>query len=250
MFVLSKEEAARFLHAYGWLGGVTLDAAIKAYQRFHGILETGEVDPATTRSLLEPRFCAAPDRLEGSPTLEAKWPRPEIAYWITGALPGLSMAETWEAFEEGCVSWNRVANLKLHKASSRSSAMIVADVGPIDGSGGTLAWSTLGRGSPCTQKYDSRDHWGSGGLYAPAVICHEVGHALDLGHSSKSGQLMSPTYSKNIKVPQEEDIRRIQAIYGKPLGGPPGGGTGKQIQVTLMDGGVRYEASGEMRKVA
>ena len=63
-------------------------------------------------------------------------------------------------------------------------------------------------------------YWSSAGYNLFLVAAHEFGHSLGLDHSSDPGALMFSMYSlRNVKkflLPQD-DVSRIQAIYGKLL---------------------------------
>lgn len=256
MFELSQEHVENFLRAYGWLpeqGKVTtarFERAVKAYQRHFKLVVDGEVGPQTTRSLLETRFCAAPDRLKVR-GLAAKWPTLEVTYWIDAPLSPLSMTQTWEAFDGAAGDWSRPRTaLKMRRATSKSSAMIRAVVGRIDGRGNTLAWSELPPANPADQKYDDGETWDF--EMAQAVAEHEMGHALGLDHDSQSGQLMSPTFSRRVLKAQARDIKRMQALYGvapdEP--GPPvptPGGIPTVEELRIEWGGKRYTAKGPMK---
>lgn len=50
------------------------------------------------------------------------------------------------------------------------------------------------------------------------VAAHELGHALGMSHSTDAGALMYPVYSYATGYPlAEDDIKGIQALYGKKI---------------------------------
>jgi hypothetical protein len=80
------------------------------------------------------------------------------------------------------------------------------------------------------QMYDRQEPWSREeniGIRLVAVAAHEWGHALGLDHSSQPGALMAPYYDGAIIEPQDDDIRRIQALY-EPVEAP----TKTVVQVT------------------
>tara|TARA_R110000765_G_scaffold66922_1_gene129421 strand:+ start:660 stop:1229 length:570 start_codon:yes stop_codon:yes gene_type:complete len=131
----------------------------------------------------------------------------------------------WEAFD----SWSNVSDLSFEKIEESSQANILIDIGHgaehhFDGPSGTLAWAYLppreNYSGQLLMKFDTAELWSDGhesGMLLKNVAAHEIGHILGLAHSEKEAALMAPYYNKNIFEPQQEDdITRIQEIYGKP----------------------------------
>jgi len=87
----------------------------------------------------------------------------------------------------------------------------------------------------------------AGALDIQAVVAHEYGHVLGLGHSSVSGATMFPTVSGNgvaARSIEADDQAGVRALYGAAGVGKP------RIQVALSDGvrllifGSGFAASG------
>jgi hypothetical protein len=90
----------------------------------------------------------------------------------------------------------------------------------------------------------------SSGVDLQGVACHEIGHALGLGHTNESGSTMTPSISgtgtgqRSIEV---DDIDGVQAIYGVKSASKPhiGGVSGTfQIASTLTISGSNFDATG------
>lgn len=230
--VLPVNEILRRLYDFGYFGakswsaarktsGGELQKAISAYQRFHGLKPTGEVEPITAHKINHPR-CGLPDfnitAPDGKP---CKWPMEKISYYHRLTLPGLNDEQVAEAYDIAFSQWAEVCNIEPVRVDSHKMANIYARSGVgkkngLDNRGGTLAWSEL----PCgvaeniqlDQMYDEAEEWTFN--MAVAVICHELGHALGLPHLA-AGNLMAPYYDPNVSAPRAGDIEEIVKLYGK-----------------------------------
>ena len=227
-----------YLRHYGYLDSlknITIEDvlnAIKVFQKFANLYEDGLAGQKTLGIMYMPR-CGVKDIMK----LEveaAKWRPQSLTYYIAGRDSDLS-AEMWDSILAKALNqWAEVADLSFTRVQVRSQANLVFDVGSgrkdgFDGPGGTLAWAQIPSGNSyqgqLLSKADKDETWraelnGPGILFLN-VMCHEIGHLLGLDHSNIQSALMAPFYNANIFKPvANDDIRRIQALYGAPSGGP------------------------------
>lgn len=230
--VLPVNEILRRLYDFGYFGakswsvarkisGAELQKAVAAYQRFHGLNPTGEVEAMTAHKINHPR-CGLPDfnitAPDGKP---CKWPMEKISYYHELTLPGMNDEQISEAYDIAFSQWAEVCNIEPVRVDNNKMANIYARSGVgkkngLDNRGGTLAWSEL----PCgvaeniqlDQMFDEAEEWNFN--MAVAVICHELGHALGLPHLA-AGNLMAPYYDPNVSAPRAGDIAEIVKLYGK-----------------------------------
>lgn len=230
--VLPPEETLRYLFNLGYFGslpwtkvkvirGVELAKVVKSYQKFNGLKPDGYVGEKTAHRLSRKR-CGLPDFGITAPTgSQCRWPMPDVAYYHDITLPGLTDEQVKIAYDTAFGQWAAVCNLNPRRVERKEVANIYARSGRgkkhnLDDRGGTLAWSEL----PCDvaphiqldQMFDEAEDWSFN--MAVAVICHELGHALGLGHLN-FGALMAPYYDPNVTKPQDEDIEEIVKLYGR-----------------------------------
>lgn len=203
------------------LNAAGLEKAVKQFQKFNNLAVTGHVDELTAHRLTR-RRCGLPDFGLTAPSgRPCKWPMPDITYYHDIKLPGLSDEQICLAYDTAFNQWAEVCNIEPTRVERKEIANIYARSGRgkknnLDSRGGTLAWSEL----PCDvakniqldQMYDEAEDWSFS--MAVAVMCHELGHALGLGHLN-FGALMAPYYDPNVTKPQDEDIDEIQKLYGR-----------------------------------
>lgn len=198
------------------------------YQRLAGLMPTGKLDTPTVHALRQPR-CGVRDDLRL--TEEARWRKNRLTYHVQSYVVGIDSGTVDDILRAAWKCWEDVCDVKLSqvKAAELADVVISTGRGPragFDGPSGTLAWAQLPNGSdgPLLMRFDLDEAWAVGtgaGVLLLNVAAHEFGHLLGLDHSSQRGALMAPFYSRPISRPQaNDDISRIQAYYGPPLGGP------------------------------
>jgi hypothetical protein len=230
--------------ALKWLGHLSqangdVEKALAAYQKFHGLAETGALDTETQRQLLLPR-CGHPDVMAAMAG-PCKWPMKKVTWNQDVQLSQLSPEKVQAIFTKAYQQWADVCGLQPVWVAHEKQANITSRQGSgrrdqLDGPSGVLAWSELPCGvQPNTQLqqvYDSAENWIESMLLA--VACHEIGHALGLQHST-TGNLMAPYYDPRITKPQAGDISEMRSRYGPPTPIPTPTPTGTEI---VVNGGL------------
>lgn len=242
---------SQYPHVSDAVRGVTHDevkSAITQYQEFNGLVADGVIGPQTVHKMTSPYRCGMPDLIG---TTDCKWPMFRIAYMCR---LNLGLSNAIEAYKEAANQWNEVANFELFQVTDSSIANIVADDygnrrDQFGSRGGVLADSQM----PCArsprqqipQRYDTAENWTYAMLVA--VACHELGHALGLGHLA-AGALMAPYYDPRITKPQMVDIKAMEGLYGaKPTTPQSPDADVPFAQLWITHKGQKYAATGKMK---
>uniref|UniRef100_A0A8C6SSD2 Matrix metallopeptidase 15a n=1 Tax=Neogobius melanostomus TaxID=47308 RepID=A0A8C6SSD2_9GOBI len=226
-----------------------LSKAISDMQRFYGLEETGEMNPATVVAMRRPR-CGVPDRKaeelhDGARKKRyaltgQQWSKDHITFSILNQQIPSSLGEelTYEAIREAFDVWRRVTPLTFEElpVTSNSSQSELADIlllfasgfhgdmSLFDGEGGSLAHAYYpGPGLGGDTHFDADEPWtleNHNPQGKRMTMVHELGHALGLEHSDNPSAIMAPFYqwmpSHNFSLHQD-DVKGIQYIYGPPL---------------------------------
>lgn len=192
---------------------------------------------------------------------DSRWAKKDLAVRIASDLPGILRSVFTAECKRALDAWSAAADLRFTIVEG-GAADITITTGPIDGPGGTLAWSELAAGlRALQQKYDTAERWEvSIDLYL--VILHELGHALGLQHDVQNAQaVMAPRYNGSLSKLQPRDVARIQALYGAPRvdptpppdgGNGPNGGRFARVSVVVEQVPLRvrvFDANGAEGKV-
>jgi hypothetical protein len=206
-------------------------AGISKFQEIAGLYIDGEIGPKTLKAMYWPR-CGMPDDT-GIAKMEVEassWGKKNLTYFIENRDNTVTAQEWDAAMELAFQQWCHVADLKITRVTNKSAANFIMSTGAgrqfgFDGPGGTLAWAQLpprhGYTGQLLSRFDTAENWivdpTRNGIMLVNVACHEIGHLLGLGHSNVNGELMAPFYNRSISKPiQNNDIPRIQNLYGKP----------------------------------
>lgn len=211
---------------------------VKLFQKTFGLKATGVINEATVRAMRTTPRCGCPDYRMAAATgpLASKWGVKKLTYYIDSYVTqAISKSDQRELIAMAFNSWADVADLEFEQVNSKNQARLILSTGRgrsqnFDGPGNTLAWAYLPQGSnyngQLLMRFDLDETWirnsRDRGILYLNVAAHEFGHMLGLDHSRVQRALMAPYYSPSITKPQQnDDIVRIQKLYGKPVT-PPG----------------------------
>lgn len=240
--VAGIRKAIAYLRKYGYVHSIKsitigdVIAAVELFQQFAGLKQDGIVGPKTLRAMEWPRCQCKDVQPEGVMENRAamKWGTKKLRYYIARRDSDLSSQEWAATMAKAFKQWSDVADLEFVRVDSQQSAQLILSVGSgrgdgFDGSGGTLAWAQLPRGNnyrgQLLSRFDTAETWvidpRKRGILLLNVACHEFGHLLGLDHSRVNTALMAPFYNPRVDKPQaNDDIKRMQALYGKPKSQP------------------------------
>jgi hypothetical protein len=199
-------------------------AAVRSFQAFHGLEQTGAVDGPTADRLALPR-CGHPDFMADS-SAECAWPMKAVTYAQAFAFSGFDTATVAAAYDQAWASWAAVCGVEPAAAVPGGPVNVLGRTGRgaadgFDASNTILALSELPCGVPATaqihQVFNAAESWTKEMLLA--VMAHEIGHALGLPHLPGSN-LMNPYYTPGLAVPQPADVAEAVARYGPPAAQP------------------------------
>ena len=175
-------------------------------------------------------FCGVRDKLTVSDLRRPnKWDRENFRYVITGRDNDLEKKVWDQQFSMAFDSWSQVTPLTFEQVESGEEYDIIITVSGrkkenFGRRGGVLAWAQLPPSrdfdGTLVSKFDTAENWvlpefSNEGTVLRSVAAHEIGHLLGLDHSNDPNSLMFP-YINNALEPKEDDIRKIQRLYGNP----------------------------------
>ncbi|CAF0724652.1 unnamed protein product [Brachionus calyciflorus] len=231
-----------------------LELAIKRFQKFAGLNQTGILDEETLKMMKTPR-CGHPDKLADDNENKSrkkryalqgsKWPKSNIRYKIS-KYPKygiMNKDEIDEELKEALELWSENSDLEFQHIKDKSERTLInslipntnkkddvdieirfesgyhGDSEPFDGSGLILGHAYFPEFGGATH-FDSDEFWtrkSPNGVNLYQVAVHEFGHALGLEHSDNFDAIMAPFfrgYTPDFKL-HSDDLTGIEMLYGK-----------------------------------
>lgn len=212
------------------------EKALRKFQKFVGIPETGELDQETLEKMKQDR-CGNMDavpKLKGGQMPSGyvlsgcKWDTNNLRYAFENFGGDLTQSEVRNAFSTAFGYWAAVTPLTFTEVAESANPEILIRFGTGDHDGcpfpfeGELAHNfyppTCGGGLAGDSHYNEQYTWS---IDSPpsdydliTVAAHEIGHGLGLAHSANTDALMYPYYSGEHRFLHQDDIDGIQEIYG------------------------------------
>jgi hypothetical protein len=211
--------------------------ALKLFQAFNKIPQTGTLTRQTVHLMLTPR-CGVTDIIEHGTGPEEfnlfgkKWDKTDLTYRFENFSPEMSQAATKQAVRMAFAEWSSVTTLRFSETSGQADFKIRWGAGehgdgePFDGPSGTATGQTLAHcffpktdfeGQLC---FDEDEFWSSddppSGIDCRTVTLHEIGHGLGLRHSDNRNAIMYAYYGGIAHTLHSDDIQGIQFLYGLP----------------------------------
>jgi hypothetical protein len=213
--------------------------AIKDFQRFAHLPETGVLDDATKEKMLAPR-CGMPDKSNKltRASFYSKWDKNTITWKYVKPTNQLDSGRVRKAIKEAFAVWATVIPLTFTEVGPNDQSDMQFGFGTKDHADG---FSFDGRGSVLAHAFfpkDGRLHFDDDELWTYedasqikdgsytdllSVTIHEMGHALGLPHLQQEEAIMYPYYrhpelDSNGKIKpfvlNQYDINAIQEAYG------------------------------------
>ncbi|GIZ00638.1 stromelysin-1 [Caerostris extrusa] len=236
--------AALYLHKFGYLedngyrvgalvGPETISSAIKDFQRFAGINQTGTLDNDTLTMMNTPR-CGVKDKIGSSAfarrrkryAFASKWRTTDLTYRILKYPAKLKdRTKVEKEIARAFKVWSDVSTLSFQEKKSGRANIIISferrdhgDGDPFDGPGKTLAHAFFPQFGGDAH-FDDEEKWTVSemtGTNLFQVAAHEFGHSLGLSHSDIKEALMAPYYRgfQPILELDNDDVEAIQSLYG------------------------------------
>merc|ERR1719474_1452987 len=217
-------------------------SAVKDFQAFAGLNQTGELDPVTVELMGTPR-CGVRDIIGHGATAKRKkryvlqgsrWQVNHLTYRITRypSTARLSKRDVDETTAKAFNVWQEATGLTFEQRPVGSVHIEIrfekyehGDGDPFDGPGGTLAHAYFPQYGGDIH-VDDTEYWTISsyrGTNLLQTMTHELGHSLGLSHSDVRSAIMAPFYrgwDPFMKL-DEDDVRAIQSLYGQKVNKPP-----------------------------
>lgn len=230
------EESAR--NMLGFAVSVPRDVykdALREYQRYAGVKQTGILDEATIDMMRTPR-CGVKDKISPANSVRKKryalqgsrWDRTAITYGISKYSDKLhDKMKTKRELVKALHMWSEVTPLDFIEKKRGEADIDIrfergehGDGDPFDGLDNTLAHAFFPEFGGDAH-FDEDEAWTlddqKKGTNLFQIAAHEFGHSLGLTHSDNVKALMNPyppwKYKPTFKL-HADDIKAIQTLYG------------------------------------
>lgn len=200
-----------------------LVGAVRTLQADLGLEPTGVLDQATAEMMTQPRCGNRNEyvnRTKRYALQGTRWSRTELTYDLLAGNSRLSVGQVESAVGEAVRQWESVSNIQFTRVTDNSMrADIQISFQPRD-HGDTFPFAAIDLAHAFYPQYGGDIHLSEQEDFdvekLTQVICHELGHSLGLGHSTK-WSVMRPVYAKmpvTEKYVTIDDTRAIQLLYG------------------------------------
>lgn len=235
-----------YLKRYGYLhvdpskvGGPRADVptALRNFQHFMGLPEDDTYSDETMEVIYHPR-CGVVDPVDADQPFTlfgGKWNKTDLTYRIQGSIDGFPKRQIAAVVAQAFDLYTPHVPLTFTAVSKREPADIQIvfqtreDDPDMDGEGKSVGWAYPPlAGSPDTGKIflDAEEDYtidGPEGTPLLAVVAHEIGHVLGLGHTSDQESIMTPCvpeYEPEYQLSQV-DIDALNQLYAPPVSDEP-----------------------------
>jgi peptidoglycan hydrolase-like protein with peptidoglycan-binding domain len=209
------------------------EAALVRLQEFFGLDATGTLTTETLELLQQPR-CGVPDApvtaVAGLAESTVKWTTNNLRWGLGTLTTDLTGAQVRSAVQTGFGLWSAVTPLTFTEATFASNPEIriwwgATNHPPCPSAFGATTLAHAYYPPPNNGDLAGDAHFNTAytwsvsnpatGIDLATVAGHEFGHSLGLAHSNVAGALMFPSYGGLQRFLHQDDITRIQALYGQ-----------------------------------
>lgn len=242
-----------FLERYGYLKNIPYLAsegkylyhdkferkeAIRLFQEFYGLKQTGRINKKAVKIMQEPR-CGLPDTRLSDPMSTIRdfhvyhyyprWRRAVLTWKASRYTLKISPLRLWKTIRKAFETWSAVSGLRFiytrqtpdievrFEKKNHGDGRTVA----FDGKAGVAAHA-FGPGEYAISgdvHLDEEEDWTlsvnrKDGTNLLAVLIHEIGHTLGLPHSKDPTSVMHPAFVAAKLDLNVDDIENVQILYG------------------------------------